>query len=278
MTSTDPSPRTGGLAHTRKRERRYPPQLWRLPVLRTTSVTPRMIRVTVGGARLADFPPITGEAHVVLYFYEPGAEVPEPLTLQSARNHFATARPAMRSYTLRRVDLATRELDLDFVVHDESGPAAAWAQQAEAGQELIVVGPSPGYQPDPDIAAHLFVGDETALPAIEVMLGQLPASARATVIVEVADAAEEHQLTSAASVEVHWLHRDGAPAGRENSLVEALADIDLELPAADIAVWAAGEKAAVHAVRTHLLTDRGLDRRQVRASSYWRIGHQGSPA
>jgi NADPH-dependent ferric siderophore reductase len=275
MTSTDPSPRTGGLAHTRKRERRYPPQLWRLPVLRTTSVTPRMIRVTVGGPRLADFPPITGEAHVVLYFYEPGAELPEPLTLQSARNHFAVARPAMRSYTLRRVDLAARELDLDFVVHDETGPAAAWARQAEPGQELIVVGPSPGYQPDPDIAAHLFIGDETALPAIEVMLGQLPPSARATVIVEVADAAEEHQLTSAATIDAHWLHRDGGPAGGENSLVDGLADIELDT---GMAVWAAGEKAAVHALRAHLLTDRGLDRREVRASSYWRIGHQGSPA
>lgn len=270
---------------TRRRERRYPPRLWQVPVLRTTAVTPRMIRVTVGGPRLEDFPPITGEAHVVLYFYEPGAELPEPLTLQSARNHFATARPAMRSYTLRRVDPHARELDLDFVVHDETGPAAAWAQHAEPGEDLIVVGPSPGYQPDPDIAAHLFVGDETALPAIEVMLGQLPASARATVVVEVADAAEEQQLTSAATVDVHWLHRDGAPAGREQSLVDGVAGIELPgkdgadaAHGADLAVWAAGEKAAVQAVRTHLLTERGLDRRQVRASSYWRIGHQGSPA
>jgi NADPH-dependent ferric siderophore reductase len=260
----------------RKRERRYPPQLWQVPVLRTAAVTPRMIRVTVGGPVLADFPPITGEAHVVLYFYEPGAQLPDPLTLQSARNNFANARPAMRSYTLRRVDPVAHELDLDFVVHAETGPAAAWARRTGPGDTLIVVGPSPGYQPDPDIAAHLFLGDETALPAIEVMLGQLPASARATVLVEVADAAEEQELSSAAELDVHWLHRDGAPAGRERSLVDRLAGI--ELPSGDVAVWAAGEKAAIQAARTHLLTERGLDRRQVRASSYWRIGHQGSPA
>lgn len=260
----------------RRRERRYPPQLWQVPVLRTETVTPRMIRVGVGGPQLADFPPITGEAHVVLYFYEPGAELPDPLTLQTARNNFASARPAMRSYTLRRVDPVAHELDIDFVVHDETGPAAAWAQRTGPGDTLIVVGPSPGYQPDPDIAEHLFVGDETALPAIEVLLGQLPASAHATVLVEVADQAEEQELLSAASVDVHWLHRDGASAGREGSLVRGLAGI--EVPSGDVAVWAAGEKAAIQAARTHLLTERGLDRRQVRASSYWRIGHQGSPA
>jgi NADPH-dependent ferric siderophore reductase len=262
--------------HTRRRATRYPPQLWQVPVLRTAAVTPGMIRVTLGGPQLADFPPITGEAHVVLYFYEPGAETPDPLTLQSARNNFAKSRPAMRSYTLRRVDPVAHELDLDFVVHAESGPAAAWALRAGPGDTLIVVGPSPGYQPDPDLVAHLFVGDETALPAIEVLLGELPESAHATVVVEVADAAEEQRLSSAATVDVHWLHRDGAPAGREQSLVEGLAGI--ELPGKDVAVWAAGEKAAIQAARTHLLTERGLDRRQVRASSYWRLGHQGSPA
>ena len=269
MTST---PSSG----TRRRERRYPPQLWQVPVLRTEHVTPRMIRVGVGGPQLADFPPISGEAHVVLYFYEPGAQLPEPLTLTSARNHFAQVRPAMRSYTLRRVDPVAHELDLDFVVHDETGPAAAWALRTAPGDTAIVVGPSPGYQPDPQIGAHLFVGDETALPAIEVLLGQLPSAAHATVLVEVADAAEEQQLTSAATLDVHWRHRDGAPAGREQSLVDGLTGI--ELPGKDVAVWAAGEKAAIQAVRTHLLAERGLDRRQVRASSYWRIGHQGSPA
>jgi NADPH-dependent ferric siderophore reductase len=263
-------------SHTRKRATRYPPQLWQVPVLRTEAITPKMIRVGVGGPQLADFPPITGEAHVVLYFYEPGAELPDPLTLTSARNHFAAARPAMRSYTLRRVDPDAHEIELDFVVHDATGPAADWAQRTCPGDTLIVVGPSPGYQPDPEIAAHLFVGDETALPAIEVMLGQLPSTARATVLVEVADAGEEQDLVSAATLDVHWLHRDGAPAGRENSLVDGLAALDLTNN--DAAVWAAGEKAAMQAARAHLLADRGFDRRQVRASSYWRIGHQGSPA
>jgi NADPH-dependent ferric siderophore reductase len=141
---------------------------------------------------------------------------------------------------------------------------------------LIVVGPSPGYQPDPAVAAHLFVGDETALPAIEVMLADLPASASATVLVEVAEAAEEQPLTSPADLRVHWQHRDGRPAGAERALVDGLAGVGV--PTGDVAVWAAGERAAVQALRNHLLTETGLDRRQVRASSYWRLGHQGSPS
>ena len=228
-------------------------------VARVEQLSPHFRRVTFTGDALRDFVSLSFDDHVKLFFApaDDGAE------------------PARRDYTPRSYDNAADELQIEFALHGE-GAASDWAAQAAPGQTLTVAGPKGSLIIPVDYDWHLLVGDETALPAIEVMLGQLPASARATVLVEVADAAEEQALTSAATLDVHWRHRDGAPAGRETSLVEALRAIDV--PSTDIAVWAAGEKAAVQAVRTHLISERGLDRRQVRAGSYWRLGHQGSPA
>ena len=43
------------------------------------------------------------------------------------------ARPTIRTYTVRRFDAAAGELDVDFVLHEGHGPAAAWARDARPG-------------------------------------------------------------------------------------------------------------------------------------------------
>jgi NADPH-dependent ferric siderophore reductase len=261
MTATHTTNGAGG-----RSARRTPPKLWQVPVLRTEQVTPRLIRVTVGGPALADFPGAGGDQHVVLYFYDKGADLPDPLTLDTARTLLSQIRPAMRSYTVRRFDHSRHELDLDFVLHGEPGPGSALAQSAQPGDPLIVVGPSPAYRLDPEVP-HLLVGDETALPAISTMLAELPASADTRVVVEVADRAEEQRLTGPAKVT--WVHRD---AGADlMSTVRELA-----VPT-DVWVWAAGERSVMRELRNHLIAERGLDRRRVRPTSYWRRGHGGSP-
>ncbi|HEX3792405.1 MAG TPA: siderophore-interacting protein [Pseudonocardiaceae bacterium] len=266
----------------RKRAPRHPPELWRIPVLRTEPVTPRMVRITVGGPALASFPGGGGDQHVVLYFYDEGVTLPEPLTLTSARVHFATARPQMRSYTVRRHDPLTHELDIDFVLHGgeggtghDGGPGSSWAARARPGDDLIVVGPSPAYQPDPQVARHLFVGDETALPAIAGLLAELPPTASARVVAEVTDPTEQQPLPSPAGVEVTWSHRGEQPAGDADRLLAAVRELDLGGPA-DLAVWGAGERTAMLALRSWLLAEGGLVRGQVRTTAYWRKGHTGT--
>jgi NADPH-dependent ferric siderophore reductase len=134
---------------------------------------------------------------------------------------------------------------------------------------LILVGPSPAHLPDPDIRHHVLLGDETALPAIGAMLDHLPATATVTPIIVVADAAEEQPLPS-----VTWLHRDGHPPGTPDVLLAALRAAG---PLGrDTAVWAAGERTVMHAVRAHLLDESGLDRRRVRTTMYWRHGQAGT--
>lgn len=258
MTSTSATGRGRG------RARRHPPELWRAPVLRTARITPRMARITVGHESLTTFPGGGGDQHVVLYFYEPGVEL--PATLAAARTRLGQVRPAMRSYTVRRFDRDAGELDLDFVLHG-TGPAATWAEHARPGDDLILVGPSPAYLPDPDVPRHVLVGDESALPAVAAMLAEVPG---ATAVLEVADAAEEQDLPG----DVRWLHRDDTPPGTPDLLLAALRSagpFDL-----DTAVWAAGERTVMHAVRAYLLDECQMDRRQVRTTMYWRHGQAGT--
>jgi NADPH-dependent ferric siderophore reductase len=229
-----------------------------------------MVRITVGGPELANFPwGGGGDQHVVLYFYDQGVELPDPLTLTSARTMLGQVRPAMRSYTVRRHDPVHHELDIDFVLHAEGGVAANWAATTGPGDHLIVVGPSPAYLPDPTIPAHVLLGDETALPAIGAMLAHLPASATVTSIIEIAGPAEEQPLAGP----VTWLHRGDRPAGTPDLLLAALRAMGPL--GSETAVWAAGERTAMQAVRAYLLPESGLDRAQVRTTMYWRFGHTG---
>lgn len=131
------------------------------------------------------------------------------------------ARPLLRSFTLRRRRPGTRLVEIDFVLHGDSGPAAAWADRAAPGQRLGMVGPSALYAPTVPFAEAaaaadwvLLAGDETALPAIATLVAALPAGVRAVAFVEVADEAERQPLESGAELAVHWLTRCGRAPGR----------------------------------------------------------------
>lgn len=224
-----------------------------------------MARVTVGGPELADFAGPGTDQHVMLYFYPPGTELPEPLTLETARQRMSSIRPSMRSYTIRRHDPVRHQIDIDFVLHDHGGPAAEWARRAEVGDELIFVGPSPAFEPDHQAEALVLLGDESALPAIGAILDELPAGLRVRVYAEIEDAAERQQLASSADVAITWVQRD-----RGDTLLAALRAEGL--PAEAPQVWVAGEQEQVRALRSYLLTECGLPRDRVRPTAYWRRG------
>ncbi|MBI2245878.1 MAG: siderophore-interacting protein [Nocardioides sp.] len=155
----------------------------------------------------------------------------------------------------------------------------------------------------------LLVGDETAVPAVCAILDQLPWRSRGAVFLEVPTAADVQTVPHPEGVQVVWLPREGAPLG---SLVHAavlehlgvgglrvdepgqLAEVDPDLwetptysssgeevdtavtlvghDLDDLYAWIAGESGLVTALRRALVTDLGLDRRQVAFMGYWRRG------
>ena len=135
--------------------------------------------------------------------------LPQPLTLDSFKALPAEQQPAVRTYTVRRVDADRREITIDFVVHGEHGVAGPWAASATPGQPAYLMGPSGAYAPDPAADWHLLAGDEAGLPAISAALEALPDNAIGQVFIEVAGPDDEIELTAPAGVDVTWIYRGG---------------------------------------------------------------------
>src|SRR5205809_352219 len=78
---------------------------------------------------------------------------------------------------------------------------------------------------------HLYVGDESALPAIAAALEQLPADATGRVLVEVPGPESAVPLVVPAGVQVTWVPADGRGVGA--ALVEATRAVDFPADAVD---------------------------------------------
>ncbi len=221
-----------------------------------------MIRVTLGGDELAGFDGEGPDRRIKMFFPVPGQERPAVPRAMSGGPVWPAgeARPAIRTYTVRRFDAAAGELDVDFVLHEGYGPAAAWAREARPGAWVGVSEPGGHYRPDHTADFHVVIGDETALPAVATVLEALPTGVPVLTFVEVADADEEQKLPAT------WVHRGDRTPGEP--LAEAV--LAAEFPAGRGQAWLSGESGCVKDLRRHLLDDRGLDRRAVYATGYWR--------
>jgi NADPH-dependent ferric siderophore reductase len=170
---------------------------------------------------------------------------------------------AVRAYTVR--SFVEGELTIDFVVHGDEGLAGPWAAAAAPGDEIQFVGPGGAWSPRPSADWHLFIGDDSALPAIASGLERL-GDAKALVIAEVGARGDEYPLPGAA--DVTWVYRGEAAYGER--LVDAV--IDAQFPAGDVEAFVHGNADAVRPLRRHLLGARGVDRENLSISGYWRAG------
>jgi NADPH-dependent ferric siderophore reductase len=223
-----------------------------------------MVRVTLAGDELAGFPGDGPDRRIKMFFPVEGQDRPAVPRASTAGPVWPAgeARPAIRTYTVRRFDPAAGELDVDFVLHG-TGPAAQWARDAAPGAWVGVSEPGGRWEPDPAAEVQVVIGDETALPAVATVLDALPPDAAVLGFVEVADAAEEQPLPRP----VTWVHRgDAEPGAPLAAAVRAAV-----FPPGRAQAWLSGESACVKELREHLLEERGLDRRAVYATGYWRL-------
>lgn len=249
---------------------RHPIKARMLQVRRIVELSPAMRRITLAGDDLAGFLSASFDDHVKLIVPEaPGAK-PNVPTMGATGIVFEEGkpRPIMRDYTPRRYDPVANELDIDFVLH-HAGPATDWASQAEPGHFVGIAGPRGSFVIPTGFDWHLLVGDETAIPAIGRRLEELPAGTRAIVVIKTARDDARIDLRARCRLDVHWVGEVGsdAPAGM-GALESAVRGI--ALPTGEGHVWAAGEHADVKALREYLVGEAGIDKRRIRASSYWR--------
>jgi len=225
------------LAPRRARDGRPAYRPFHVTVTRVTALTPSYLRVTFTGEDLGEFGtagldqriklvlPLDGEDARLGYdhlgFFEPET-VAAGSWYELWRAAPAERRNPIRTYTVRAIRPEQRELDVDFAIHGDAGPASRWARRARPGDELIVVGPddaSTGWRIGLDwhpgaCDELLLVGDETAAPAVCSILESLEPGVRARAFLEVPTRGDVLDLALACPEHtVTWLPRDGAEHG-----------------------------------------------------------------
>jgi NADPH-dependent ferric siderophore reductase len=180
------------------------------------------------------------------------------------------------------IDAGHHEVDVDFVLHGTgsssstpAGPASRWAAEAVPGDRVVLLGPafadnrSIGFQLPEQTDCVLIAADETALPAAAAILEWLPAGLRARAWIEVPSLLDTQELVSPAEADITWLVRD--PARRPGALL--IEEVQgAVFPEGAPYAWLAGEAGLVKTLRRHLVGERGIDRRHVEFSGYWRLG------
>jgi NADPH-dependent ferric siderophore reductase len=240
-------------------------------------VNPHLRQVTFKGGDLVDFEPCGPDTFLYLLLPPAGRTrltIDRTFTWEAYALMDPAEQPVGAYYTLRAWRPETAELDILMVLHGATGPASAWAEGAQPGDAVALWGPRTAYHPPAGTGHLVLVADETGLPAVAVILEQMPEGWTGVVVGEVADEAERQALPDRPGVEVVWCQRDGAEPGTTSLLVDAVRDLP-PFPDATY-VWGGAESRAMTAVRRHVRDERGLAREDVSLVAYWRA--PGSPA
>lgn len=226
-----------------------------------------MRRIVLGGHELEGFTTLGFDDHVKLFFPDSTGHLATPIVAgDGLKFPDGETRPDGRDFTPRRYDAARQELTIDFGLHG-TGPATTWARTAAAGQVLGVGGPRGSEVLSNELAWHLLIGDETALPAIARRFEECPPHVRLIAVIEVDNESEQQALTATGEADITWVHRQGSSTPTLEAAVAALT-----LPSEPGLAWAAGEASTARRIRQHLLHDRGLDPGSIKAAAYWRAG------
>lgn len=242
-----------------------------MAVRRWRDLTPRMRRITLCGEDVAF---LGGQGlHARLLFPE-GDHPQWPQVSADGRPVWKRSQPRMpmRAYTLRHIRPEHGEVDIDFLLHDGEGVAAAWARQVKAGDLLGVIGPVGRMVEKADW--YLFAGDESSLPPIARMLEALPADARGMVLMEVEGEQERQHIIKPEGVELRWLFRDEAEP-QQRSRVLAKAVVEMPVPETGrIACWLGAELTTFQIARAHWRGIAHIDETRVHVAPYWNAGKQ----
>jgi NADPH-dependent ferric siderophore reductase len=228
-------------------------------VISYETVSPNILRLSLQGAGLKDFPEECESGYIKLLFTAQGktniGSIPDG------------QRPVMRTYTIRRFDPINAIIEVDFVKHITDdihcGFAARWAMNARVGDKISISGPGMLKDIDRNADWFFFIADMTALPALSVKLQTLPKNALGYAVIKVASKQDIQALKAPKDINITWLVDDSS-----------LEYTCKALPwlTGQVAVWCACEFDSMRSLRQYFNNERLVSRDCIYISSYWKQG------
>ncbi|HEV2504018.1 MAG TPA: siderophore-interacting protein [Mesorhizobium sp.] len=188
-------------------------------------LSPHMARITFTGEDVAAMTTFAPDQRIKLFFPRADGTLPAIPNRPDWYDIYRTVPPRerspMRTYTIRYLRADRCEVDVDFVLHGDNGPASRWALNAEPGDPIQISAPNAKYsgevggyewQPPAGVRHVLLLADETALPAAAGILEELAAldaPPQVDAFLEVPDEADRLELPSWDGLDLRWLVREG---------------------------------------------------------------------
>lgn len=235
-----------------------------LHVDRVRHITPNMVRVSFSGAQLDGIPTdrAGGNCKILL----PAVGQSEDSFAEQLVNG---PRPVTRTYTVRLFREDPLEMDIDFVVHGDSGPASNWANTVEPGGFCGFAGPSPAKVTEFHADWYLLAADMTALPVACAALETMPDNAKGLAVFEVLSAADKQPITAPPGIDIQWLINPDphVPSTAQETYIR-----NIPWPECTIQTCIAGESSVIRALRTFVVNEKNVPKENAYISGYWKIG------
>lgn len=232
-------------------------RLFNVELKRREQLSPALTRFVFGGPEVAEMKTLAADQRIKIFFPDASGQPPSlpggSEWYQAYRSVEPARRPPMRTYTIRALRAEQEEVDVEFVLHGENGPASAWATHARIGDRLQLAAPNRQYGDDPGgyewkppagVRHILLIADETALPAVAGILEELAGEAEPPVVeafLEVSGEADILDLPAIPGARLHWLprHQAGIHSRNGERMIEAARQA--RLPEREVAGGAAQE-------------------------------------
>jgi len=172
-------------------------------------------------------------------------------------------RAIRRRYTVRNYNAERHSVGIQVFLHG-SGVGTWWAENLREGDSVTAVGPRGKIGINRNALGHIFVGDETAVPAMASMAGSLvPGSGVVIGVVQ----EPELWWPYPTSLQWNWLKHSAHWSKTVSELVRGFI-LSRSLSYLQVHAYLAGEASEMLWWRD-LLVELGLSAQQISAKAYW---------
>jgi NADPH-dependent ferric siderophore reductase len=139
-----------------------------------------------------------------------------------------------------------------------------------------MAGPGGRFRLNTESDWYVLAADAAGVPAMSGIIESLPASKKIFAVAQVDGPADERTYATGATLDIRWVHSNGASSNGASSLEQALRGLPLPHDGRGRG-WVGCESTLMRALRSYLVNDAGMSRDVLHTQGYWKIGEVNFP-